>query len=40
MIAKCPEASLDPATKRFKGGEPAAQLPDLAKLAAHDEKLG
>ncbi|CAN5920977.1 hypothetical protein BH11MYX3_BH11MYX3_04870 [soil metagenome] len=39
MIAKCPEASLDPATRRFVAGEPAAQLPDLAKLAAHDEKL-
>ncbi len=39
MIAKCPDASLDPATKRFSAGEPAAQLPDLAKLAAHDQKL-
>lgn len=39
MLAKCPGASLDPATKRFQAGEPAAQLPDLAKLAAHDDKL-
>ncbi len=39
MVAKCPEASLDPATKRFAAGEIAAQLPDLAKLAAHDQKL-
>jgi len=39
MIARCPEASLDPATKRFQSGEPAAQLPTLAKLAAHDAKL-
>lgn len=39
MVAKCPDASLDPATKRFVAGEPAAQLPDLAKLAAHDQKL-
>lgn len=39
LIGHCPEASLDPATKRFAGGEPAAQLPDLGKLAAHDAKL-
>lgn len=39
MIVRCPEASLDPATKRFQGGEPAAQLKDATKLAAHDEKL-
>ena len=39
MIAHCPAASLDPATKRFHGGEPAAQLPDVTKLAAHDGKL-
>jgi hypothetical protein len=39
MLARCPEASLDPATKRFQSGEPAAQLKDTVKLAAHDEKL-
>ena len=39
LIVHCPEASLDPATKRFVSGEPAAQLPDLGKLAAHDAKL-
>lgn len=39
MMAHCPAASLDPATKRFHGGEPAAQLPDVTKLAAHDGKL-
>jgi len=39
MIAHCPEASLDPATKKFQAGEPAAQLKDTTKLAAHDEKL-
>jgi hypothetical protein len=39
MMTHCPAASLDPATKRFHGGEPAAQLPDVTKLAAHDGKL-
>lgn len=39
MIARCPEASLDPATKKFQAGEPAAQLKDTTKLAAHDDKL-
>jgi hypothetical protein len=39
MMAHSPAASLDPATKRFHGGEPAAQLPDVTKLAAHDGKL-
>ena len=39
MIAHCPDASLDPATKRFQAGEPAAQLKTTAKLAAHDQKL-
>lgn len=39
MLAHCPEASLDPATKRFQSGEPAGQLKDATKLAAHDEKL-
>ncbi len=39
IMARCPTASLDPATKRFHGGEPAAQLRDVMKLAAHDGKL-
>jgi hypothetical protein len=39
MLEHCPAASLDPATKRFHGGELAAQLPDLKKLDAHDAKL-
>lgn len=39
LVGRCPTASLDPATKRFHGGEPAAQLPDVTKLAAHDSKL-
>lgn len=39
MLGHCPEAAVDPATKRFQAGEPAAQLKDTAKLAAHDEKL-
>jgi len=40
LIAWCPRATLDPATRAFvdRGGE-AAQLPDLATLAAHDAKL-
>ena len=39
LIGFCASASLDPATQRFHKGELAAQLPDTAKLAAHDEKL-
>lgn len=39
MYAHCADASMDPATKRFQSGEPAAQLKDTTKLAAHDEKL-
>lgn len=39
MHGHCAEASVDPATKRFQSGEPAAQLKDTKKLAAHDEKL-
>lgn len=40
LVAWCPRATLDPATRVFveSGGE-AAQLPDLATLVAHDEKL-
>jgi hypothetical protein len=39
LSAHCPSAGLDPATQRFQRGEPAAQLPDTDKLAAHDAKL-
>lgn len=39
LVGFCASASLDPATQRFHKGEPAAQLPDLTKLAAHDDKL-
>ena len=40
LIAWCPRATLDPASRAFvDGGADAAQLPDLATLAAHDEKL-
>jgi hypothetical protein len=33
------EAQIDPATRRFLDGSDAAQLPDAATLAAHDERL-
>jgi hypothetical protein len=36
---KCPSARIDAATQAFLDGRPAAQLPDLATLAAHDERL-
>jgi hypothetical protein len=40
LVAWCTRATLDPATKQFlDGNDPAAQLPDLTTLAAHDEKL-
>ena len=40
LIAWCPRATLDPATRTFvDGAGEAAQLPDLATLAAHDAKL-
>ena len=39
LVGYCASAALDPATLRFHKGELAAQLPDTAKLAAHDEKL-
>ncbi len=40
LVAWCAKATLDPATKQFvEGTGEAAQLPDLATLAAHDEKL-
>jgi hypothetical protein len=38
--ARCPEIQLDRATKTFVvGGDPPAQLPDAATLAAHDQRL-
>ncbi|MBX3160798.1 MAG: hypothetical protein KF773_32835 [Deltaproteobacteria bacterium] len=36
---KCPAARVDPATRAFLDGRPAAQLPDLTTLAAHDARL-
>jgi hypothetical protein len=40
LVVKCPDAAIDPATKKFLDStEPAAQLPDLGTLAAHDGKL-
>jgi hypothetical protein len=39
LVGYCGSAALDPATRRFKNGELAAQLPDTAKLSAHDAKL-
>jgi hypothetical protein len=39
ILAKCPTAKLDPATRQFLDtGEPA-QLPDLETLRAHDARL-
>ncbi len=40
VIARCPDITLDPATRAFveKTALPA-QLPDVATLAAHDERL-
>lgn len=40
IAERCTIAKVDPATRRFiEGTEPAAQLPDLETLAAHDTKL-
>jgi hypothetical protein len=39
VAERCPEAKLDPATRAFLDGKDAAQLPDLATLAAHDQRL-
>ncbi len=39
LVAWCTRATLDPATRQFLDGGEAAQLPDLAMLAAHDAKL-
>jgi hypothetical protein len=39
ILAKCPKAKLDPATRQFlETGEPA-RLPDLETLRAHDARL-
>jgi len=39
ILAKCPAAKLDPATRQFVDtGEPA-QIPDLETLRAHDARL-
>jgi hypothetical protein len=39
VVAKCPDAKVDPATRLFLETGKAAQLPDLETLHAHDERL-
>lgn len=39
VVAHCPAAMLDPATKQFLETGEAAQLPDLQTMTAHDERL-
>jgi len=39
VVARCPGATLDPATRRFLDTGEAAQLPDLETLHAHDDRL-
>lgn len=39
VVAKCPDAKVDPATRMFLETGEAAQLPDLETLHAHDERL-
>lgn len=41
VVERCPNAKLDPATRRFLDGTDGApaQLPDIATLAAHDNRL-
>ena len=39
VAAQCLDAKLDSATKRFANGGSAAQLPDSATLAIHDQRL-
>lgn len=39
VMASCPTVKLDARTEAFRGTGEAAQLPDLAKLAQHDERL-
>jgi hypothetical protein len=40
VVAMCPRAKIDPATRQFLEAGPAAQLADLEMLRAHDERLG
>lgn len=40
VVSRCVDAKLDPATRKFlESTDLAAQLPDLATLAAHDQRL-
>ena len=40
VMSRCPDAKLDPATRAFiETKREAAQLPDVATLAVHDERL-
>lgn len=39
VVAMCPGAKLDPATRQFLDTGEAAQLPDLETLHAHDQRL-
>jgi hypothetical protein len=39
VVARCPGAKLDPATRQFLEAGMAAQIPDLETLRAHDERL-
>ena len=39
VAERCPAAKLDPATRAFLDGKDAAQLPDVATLATHDQRL-
>ncbi|HET7505200.1 MAG TPA: hypothetical protein VFK02_29480 [Kofleriaceae bacterium] len=39
VIARCPDARVDPATRQFLDTGEAAQLPDVETLRAHDERL-
>jgi len=39
VVARCPGAKLDPATRQFLDRGEAAQLPNLETLRAHDDRL-
>ncbi|HEY5934149.1 MAG TPA: hypothetical protein VIU61_05935 [Kofleriaceae bacterium] len=39
VLAQCAAVKLDRATREFVDGKPAAQLPDAAMLAQHDDRL-
>lgn len=39
VLAQCAAIKLDRATREFVDGKPAAQLPDAAMLAQHDDRL-